>query len=127
MELIVVQYFYDLTALSLAENHLKAAGIPTITRDTFTTQVSGLEARALGGAKLLVRKKDYERASLLLIEGGFMNANVAPSRFWLTESLDQIASLLPGLGQQPRELRLVVITFILFSLVLSITFAVLLM
>lgn len=126
MKLIVVQNFYDLTALALAERHLEAAGIATITRDAYTTQVIGLEARTMGGAKLLVKQRDYVRASKLLIEGGFMTANSNPSGFWLTEALDQLAGLLPGVGQLSRELRLVIIGFILLSLLLSIAYVIML-
>ncbi|MGH1337570.1 MAG: hypothetical protein ACRBFS_15710 [Aureispira sp.] len=126
MKLVVVQYFYDLTALALAERHLEAAGIATLTRDAFTTQVIGPEARAIGGAKLLVHQKDYVKASQLLIEGGFMDSTNSATHFWWTETLDQVASLLPGVSQLSRELRLVIIVFILLSLFLSIAFAILL-
>ncbi len=123
MQLIVVQYFYDLTELSLAEHYLQAAGIRTITRDTHTMQtLSILEARAIGGAKLLVDKQDYLRASKLLIESGFMTANSNPSSFWLVENLDHLSLLLPGVERLPRELRLVIISFLLLALLLSITF-----
>lgn len=126
MKFIIVQHFYDLTALALAERHLKAAGIDTLTRDAFTTQVIGPEARAIGGAKLLVHKRDYVKASQLLIEAGFMDSTNSSTHFGWTETLDQVASLLPGASQLPRELRLVIIVFILISLVLSIAFAALL-
>lgn len=127
MELIVVQYFYDLTILSLAERYLEAAGVKTITRDALMTQVTGIEARALGGAKLLVRKEDYVKASRLLQEGGFMNENVNDAPFWFAEILDQVACLFPGVGRLPKELRLVIIVFLLFSLLLTLVYAILLL
>ncbi|MFK7796076.1 MAG: hypothetical protein AB8E82_01395 [Aureispira sp.] len=126
MELIVVQYFYDLTTLALAERYLEVAGVKTITRDALMTQVTGIEARAIGGAKLLVRKNDYVKASRLLQEGGFMNKNVNTTPFWLADVLDQVACLLPGVGRLSKELRLVIIVFLLFSLCLSIVYAILL-
>ena len=123
MQPIVVQYFYDLTELALAKRYLESAGIATLTRDTHTMQtLSVLEARAMGGAKLLVDKRDYLQASKLLIEGGFMNANTNPSTFWLVEGLDNLARLLPGVEGLPRELRLVAISFLLLALLLSVVF-----
>lgn len=126
MKLIVVQYFYDLTTLALAKRHLEEAGIKTLTQDTVMTQVTGLEARALGGAKLLVHQDDYAKASRLLQEGGFMNENVNAAPSWLVEVLDQVACLLPGVGNLPKELRLVVIVFLIFSLLLTILYAIIL-
>ena len=126
MKLIVVQYFYDLTTLALAKQHLEATGIKTLTRDAFMTQVTGLEARALGGAKLLVHEDDYAKASRLLQEGGFMNEDVNAAPSWLAEVLAQVACLLPGIGRLPKELRLVIIVFLIFSLLLTILYAILL-
>jgi hypothetical protein len=122
MQPIVVQYFYDLTELSLAQRYLEKAGIATLTRDANSTQTFSLEARAIGGAKLLVDKRDYLRASKLLIEGGFMNANANPAPFGLTEGLDNLALILPGAGRLSRELRLVVIGFLVLALLLSMAF-----
>ncbi|WMX14445.1 MULTISPECIES: putative signal transducing protein [unclassified Aureispira] len=116
MSLIVVQYFYDLPALSLAKRQLEAAGIETVTRDELTLQVYSIEARATGGAKLLVHKKDYAKASQILIEGGFITANENPKDFWIVDFLDTLSRPIPGVKQLPKELRIVIVCFILIAI-----------
>ena len=121
MEYITVHHFYDTTELTLVKNHLEHAGISTRTRDEQTMQtLSMLEARAIGGAKLQVPKSDYVRASQLLIELGVMTANEDPQDFWIINFLDSMACAIPGLGSLSKELRLVVIGFIIIAIPFSI-------
>lgn len=122
MSLIVVQYFHDLPALSLAKRQLEVAGIKVITRDELTTQVYSIESRATGGAKLLVDKKDYARASQILIDGGFMLPNKDVKGFWVVDFLDNLAKCLPGFSNLPKELRLVFMSFILIVIFLGFAF-----
>ena len=122
MSLIVVQYFYDLPALSLAKIHLETKGIKVISRDELSLQVYGAEARAMGGAKLLVDKKDYARASNVLIEGGFINPNENPQDFWLVDFLDALSRPIPGVHKLSKELRLVMVSFILISIPFGLAF-----
>lgn len=120
-DLIVVQHFYDLTELTLAKRQLQQAGIFTQERDVQTlVTLSALEARSMGGAKLLVSKADYQKASALLIQGGFMTYNPTPATFWWVEALQEWASILPGAAGLSRELRLVLVGFVLLSLLFSI-------
>lgn len=120
-DLIVVQYFYDITELALAKNQLEQAGIFTQERDVQTlSTLSALEARSVGGAKLLVFKKDYQKASKLLIQGGFMTYNANPTHFLWEETLQKWVSILPGTANLSKELRLVLAGFILLSLIFSI-------
>ncbi len=121
MDLIVVQHFYDVTELTLAKHQLQQAGIFTQERDVQTLATfSALEARSMGGAKLLVRKTDYQKASALLIQGGFMTYNPSPATFWWIEALQEWASILPGAASLSRELRLVLVGFVLVSLIFSV-------
>lgn len=119
-DLIVVQHFYDITELTLARRQLQQAGIFTQERDVRTlTTLSALEARSMGGAKLLVPKADYQKASKLLIQGGFMTYNPNPTTFWWIEALQEWASILPGASRLSKELRLVLVGFVLLSLLFS--------
>jgi len=122
MNLIVVQYFYDSLALSLAKRQLEVAGINVISRDELSLQVYGVEARAMGGAKLLVDKNDYAKASSILIEGGFMLANDTPQASEITDFLDKLGAVIPGVHLLPKELRVVLTAFILISLPIALTF-----
>lgn len=114
MGLIVVQYFYDLPALALAKRQLEVEGIEVISRDEISFQVYGPEG--LGGAKLLVNKEDYARASQILIEGGFIDANDNPQDFQIVDFLDKIGRSLFGKERLSKELRLFLVLIILFSI-----------
>ncbi|BDS15091.1 putative signal transducing protein [Aureispira anguillae] len=116
MSLIIVQHFYDLAELALAKRKLEEAGIKTVSRDELTMQVTTIEARAIGGAKLLVNKQDYVRASQLLIEAGFMDANNNPKDFWIVDFLDGIAKQFPLVRQFPKELRVVFLSFFIIAI-----------
>lgn len=123
MSLVVVQYFHDLPAFSLAKIQLETEGINVVARDELSLQVYGAEARALGGAKLLVDKKDYVKASNILIEGGFMNANSNPQDFWIADFIDTLSYSIPGVNKLSREFRLIVVSFILISIPFALAFA----
>jgi hypothetical protein len=125
MSLIVVQYFYDLPAFSLARIQLETEGIHVVSRDELSLQVYGAEARATGGAKLLVDKKDYARASQSLIEGGFMVSNADAEDSEITDFLDKVAHLIPGVHKLSKDLRIVVASFILISIPFGLAFALL--
>jgi hypothetical protein len=127
MSLIVVHYFYDLPALSLAKRQLETEGIHVISRDELSLQVYGVEARAMGGAKLLVDKKDYAKASSVLIEGGFINPNDNPQDFWIIDFLDALSRPLPGVNKLPKELRLVIVCALLVLIPFGLAFGGLLM
>jgi hypothetical protein len=126
MSLIVVQYFYDLPAFSLAKRQLEAEGIKVVSRDELSLQVYGAEARAMGGAKLLVDKEDYAKASNVLIEGGFINSNDNPQDFWIVDFIDTLAQPIPGVNKLSKELRLVLVAFILISIPFGLAFLLLL-
>ena len=127
-DLIVVQHFYDATELALARRYLEQAGIATQERDVRTLQtLSPLDARAVGGAKLLVAQTDYYEASRLLIEGGFMIYNPRPATFQWVERLDEWAQLLFGPTNVPREFRLVFMGFVLLSMLFSVVLVFLLL
>jgi len=106
---IPVQFFYDLTELALARTQLEQAGIETMTRDEQTTQTLGIEARSMGGARLLVHQRDYVRASQLLIEAGLLNRDDQPQDFLLVNKIDQLALSFPIVKQFPKEFRLIFI------------------
>ena len=123
MSLIVVQYFHDLPAFFLAKMQLENAGINVIARDELSLQVYGVEARAMGGAKLLVDKKDYEKASNIWIEGGFIVPNDNPQGFWVIDFIDSLSYSLPGVNKLSKELRLIIVSFILISIPFALAFA----
>jgi len=126
-DLIVVQHFYDSTELTLARQQLEQAGIFTQERDVRTLEIlSPLEARSMGGAKLLVPKSDYPKASQLLIQGGFMTYNPEPVAFQWILTLQEWGSILPGMSRLSKELHLVLVGFLLLSLVFSVVLILLL-
>lgn len=118
---IVVHFFYDNTSLALARSVLEREGIRTQTKDEETMQVlSVLEARAIGGAKLLVQEKDYIRASEIMIEMGLMNADTGNRDFWFVDYLDKIAILIVGTKVLNKDFRLVLISFLMLSIPLLV-------
>lgn len=117
MNLIIVQHFYDLPELALARRKLELEGIKTVTRDENTMQtLSVIEARAIGGAKLLVDKEDYARASKILIEIGIMNNNNNPEDFGIIQFLDRIALATPVIRQLSKEFRVLLISFLMIAI-----------
>ena len=76
----------------------------------------------MGGAKLLVDKKDYAKASDVLIEGGFMVSNDEVQESVVIDFLDYLTPMIPGLHKLPLELRLVVVSFILISIPFGLAF-----
>jgi hypothetical protein len=113
MEFITVKHFYDSTELALARAKLELEGIKTITKDEQTSTVLGLEARAIGGTKLQVHEENYQKASTLMIELGFMAENDNIQDFLFIDMIDQIALKVPGINSLNKEMRLVSIGFVI--------------
>lgn len=117
MDLIIVQHFYDLPELTLARRGLEAEGIKTVSRDENTMQtLSVIEARAVGGAKLLVDKSDYARASKILIDLGIMNENNDEEEAIIFNSLNEIGSKIPFVSKLPKELQVVSVAFLFIAI-----------
>jgi hypothetical protein len=76
----------------------------------------------MGGAKLLVDKTDYAKASTLLIEGGFMLPNDTPQTAEITDFLGKLGAVIPGVHLLSKELRVVLTAFILISLPIALAF-----
>lgn len=113
MSFITVKHFYDSTELSLARAKLEQEGVKTITKDEQASTMLGLEARAIGGTKLQVHEDDYQKASTIMIELGFMDENDNVQDFFFIDMIDKVALGIPGIQGLNKEMRLVSIGFFL--------------
>lgn len=111
----VISFTYPQDAY-LAKGKLESEGIEVILKDELTTQVNNFYSNAIGGVKLLIKETDVETATLILVEGGFLNQDpIPPSKFVL--GFDEFSSKLPLIGNAILELRLmVVVTFVILIL-----------
>lgn len=108
-DLIPVQYFYDTIKLNLAHNSLTNANIESTIFDEMTANVLQIEARAIGGARLMVQKKDYAAASKVLLDLGIMTETNSKADFWIVEQLKHKSQFIPLIGSLDANLRVVLV------------------
>ena len=115
---IVVQYSMTPAALNMAYNALLRAGIETVIHDELTTQIMSIGAREIGGAKLLVDERDYERASQILLDIGIMKESNSRRDFEPIYQFKKKTERLPLIGHLDSDLRLTII----FGLIITVGF-----
>ncbi len=126
-DLIAVQYFYDTIKLNLAHSSLTNANIESTIFDEMTTNVLQIEARAIGGARLMVQKKDYAAASKILLDLGIMTETDSKADFWIVEQLKRKSQFIPLIGSLDANLRVVlVVGLVIASVFLSVVVVLLL-
>lgn len=69
---VVATFVYPHEA-NLADSLLQSEGIESILEDEFTVGIYNGISNALGGVKLLVKEKDFERAIEILTESGTLS------------------------------------------------------
>lgn len=103
----------------ILRGRLEAEGIKCFIQNEETVQMNPLYANAVGGIALQVQEHDVHKAVTLLIEYGYLKENdFRPSKFAVR--LDKATSGIPFIRNLQLELRLV----ILFTVVISLTAAV---
>lgn len=116
MSLIALHSFYDTILLNVVTATLKQEGIKSIVHDEHATQtLSIFEARAIGGARLMIHEKDYVKASKILIEMGIINRNDEEDDFAIITTLADIGKSLPIVSNWNKELRFVAVAFLLVA------------
>jgi len=68
----VIRFVYPYE-LAIPKSLLESEGIECFVRDELTTSVQLFYSNAIGGIKLQVREHDAQRATEILLEGGFIN------------------------------------------------------
>jgi len=119
MEYITIYQFQDPIQLRLAQKILDKEGIQSVARDELSTQVLGIEARAIGGARLMVDKKDYDQASTILKNLGILNDSPTTDIF-IFRWLDGFGKAFPPLAKMSKEARVWLVAAILFTLLFLI-------
>ncbi len=100
----------------LAKATLEAEGIHVELKDEFTAQVHNFYSDAIGGVKIQVHPSEFQRAQFLLQEAGyFQKTKEEKSPFML--KFDQITSMLPLVGKNELEIRLVFVVALILLLV----------
>ncbi len=101
----------------VAKLRLEADGIIVFLKDELTVQTDNFLSNAIGGVKLQVLEKDFEKAMATMIEGGFLPdpEEATPSAFWVF--IDKLTknSILKNL---PHELRLIILVLLVILLVM---------
>lgn len=101
----------------LVKGKLESEGIPVQIRDELTAQVN-LYSNAIGGIKLLVHEKNFDRALKILIESGQLKESEQTENIFLNR-FDKISSEIPLIGKTIIELRLIIIVTFLLMIIAS--------
>ena len=114
---IILSFTYP-HEVHIVKGRLESEGIPVQIKDELTAQVNNFYSNAIGGVKLLVQEKDYERALEILIETGQINRPTKTENKLLIQ-IDRISSKLPLLGKSRIELRLILIIALLLMIIIT--------
>lgn len=118
---IILTFTYPYEA-HLVEGKLETEGIPVQIRDKFTVGVNIHKSNAFGGVKLLVQKKNYDRAKKILIEFGQIR-ETEQTENKLLKQFDIRSSKLPFIGKSIIELRLIIIVALLLIVIITLFIA----
>ncbi len=115
---IILTFTYPYEA-HIVKSKLESENIPTQIRDELTVQADILHSNAIGGVKLLVKEKDYDKALKILIESGQINEPKLIENKLLIR-FDKISSKLPLIGKSIVEFRLIIIVALLLVIITAI-------
>lgn len=107
----------------LVKGRLESEGIDITLKDELTTQVYNFYSNAIGGVKLLVQEKDYDRAYKILVENKYIQVEEKKINKFL-KNFDRLTSNLPFIGKSILELRLL-ITVTVFLIIIIVPIALL--
>ncbi len=111
------------TDLFVAKSFLESHEIECFVRDEMTIQVHNFYSNAIGGIKLEVVAKEYERARTLLIQHGFIEEEIVAEKEndWVIK-LDKITSKIPIIRSFQFSIRIIglIIAFIGIILLIAI-------
>lgn len=98
----------------IVKGKLESEGISVQIRDELTAQVNNSFSDAIGGVKLLVEEKNYEKAKNILTESGQIKEPKQIENTLLNQ-FDKISSKLPLIGKSIIELRLIILVALLLT------------
>lgn len=98
------------------KGRLEAEGIECQTKDELTVQVHNFYSNAIGGIRLQVREKDYEKAKEILIETGYIIEKGQEKDIW--SKVDDYTKNIPFLKKTRVELRFILLIGIILSILL---------
>ena len=90
----------------LAKAKLESEGISVFLKDEMTAQVHNFYSNAIGGVKLQVAEKDYQKAKDILKTAGYIQEPEQDENKTL-KKFDRISAKIPFIGKMMLELRLV--------------------
>lgn len=103
--------------LLVARGRLEAESIPYFIQDELIGQVQPFYSNAMGGLRLKVRQEDVERATEILVEGGYISPEPVSDAGFLQPLMDWSAGI-PILNKIPSFFRVLLILFIALALVM---------
>lgn len=115
--IIILTFTYPHEA-HLAKGKLESEGIDVQITDELTVQVYNFYSNAIGGVKLWIRKKDFQRANQILIDSGYIKPEQQIENKFL-KWIDKFTTGFPWIGKTILEIRL--IAFIMTILILIAT------
>ena len=105
----------------IAKGKLESEGISVEIRDELTAHVYNFYSNAIGGVKLFVKEKDFERANQILIEGKFIIKPKQRENKFL-KSFDKFTKKIPFIGKSILEIRLIVFIMLILTLITIIIY-----
>lgn len=99
----------------LAKAKLESDGIEVQINDEMIIQVYNYYSDAIGGVKLLVREKDFQKANQILIDSGYIKPEEQKENKFLSW-IDKLTARFPLIGNSILEIRL--IAFIMIVLII---------
>ncbi|HTO38798.1 MAG TPA: hypothetical protein VL021_10265 [Brumimicrobium sp.] len=123
-EFHTIKTFNHSIEMGMVKSRLMAEEIPFRVLDELTIDVDPLFSPAIGGVKLQVQKKDYERVAEILAEEGFpVQTYIPPSKLYVF--FDKHSASLPLIGHLRIEWRAMIIvgllTLLMAGLILLFT------
>lgn len=103
----------------LPKGILEAEGIKVIITDELTAQVNNFYSTAIGGVKLKVHISEYENATQILIDAGYIKAEEF-SESQSTAKINQLTEKIPFLRKLIPEIRLVFVITSIISIIGSL-------
>lgn len=96
---------------------LESEGIEVFIKDELTAQVNNIYSNAIGGVKLQVREKDYQRAVQILEDAGYVRIQDQKENKFVTR-LEKYTARIPFIGKLILEFRLLIIIAVLLFVII---------
>ncbi len=99
----------------IVKTKLESEGIVVILKDELTAQVANHVFNAIDGVKLQVQEHDFQKATQLLAESGYIDAQIPENK--TLKHFDRLTSTKPFIGKLPLEARIVLLVALVILLI----------